>query len=103
MDNQHDMTKDEERTELLQGSMITVIDQQDEGRVGLGFNDGTWIEAQIEPGTVIDSNALSGGVVEVVRQGRGELSLKLEDGESVEINTARTPGSVIVTDHPSVS
>ena len=83
-------TTNTELTELLQGSMMTAIAQQEVGKVELGFDDGTWIAVETDPGRAFDSSTPTGGVVEAVQQADGALSLALEGGETLEIPVAET-------------
>ena len=80
--------KNTELTELLQGSTMTAIAQQEEGRVELGFDDGTWIAVETPPGRAFDSSTPTGGIVEAVHQADNALSLELEGGETVAIPVA---------------
>lgn len=92
------MTKNETLTDLLQGNTITAIAQTEEGKLEIGFDNGTWIAAKTEPGTVIDSSTPTGGVVEAVHQDAQGVSLELTSGESLDITTpaGTPPGAAVV-------
>ncbi len=82
------MKENTELTDLLQGTMMTAIAQQEESKVELGFDDGTWITVETEPGRPIDSSTPTGGVIESVKQNEDTISLELEGGEKLEIPIA---------------
>lgn len=88
------MASNHKLTTVIKGRVIASTSNADD-KMLIGFTDGSIMTIK----TAGSSNsAATGGTVKAVRQAGTTLSLDMEDGSTVEIETAEATSSVMVRD-----